>query len=240
MSIKKIYVMSTVLLMFFPHCGKKSSETPPISVATMQPETGKEKLAADYYKMSMLDLEDGGEGEQHYRKALAHIDIAITQERNPLYLAQKATLLFLLGSVDESVRYFNEALALPMAEGVRAEMLNNYACALAKGGDRHRALELFKQLEHDKNYLTPEVALVNQAHIYYEEKKFVTAKEKLLAAINFAPDYLDALYYLGVVCYRAGQYKESLQALDKTIQLESTHEGAIALREKCCEKLMIC
>jgi tetratricopeptide (TPR) repeat protein len=188
----------------------------------------------------MLDLEDGGDGEHHYRKALVNIDKAILQERNPLYLAQKATLLFLLGSVEESVKYFNEALAASMSESVRAEVLNNYACALAKGGDRHRALELFVQLEHDKNYLTPEVALVNQAHIYYEEKKFGLAKEKLLAAINFAPDYLDALYYLGVVCYKAGQYKESLQALDKTIQLESTHELAISLREKCCEKLMIC
>lgn len=187
------------------------------------------KLGVDYYKMSSYELEDGKPDVCTYRKALKHINKALDQEFRAEYLAHKATLLFLLGKEDESFDCFKQALKLPVGPNIRAEILNNYACLLAKKGDREKALELFEQLESDKDYLTPEVALINQAKIYYEDANYDRAKVKLSRAVCIAPDYVDAHYYFGLVCYALRDYDKALQAARKTISLEPEHQGARSL-----------
>lgn len=223
MSIKILYFfgLSFLGLFFFSSCGKKNTN---------------KKLSLNYYKMSILELEQS-RGEHAYRKALRYIDMALKHEYAPHYLAQRATLLFLLNKEKESVKCFEQALQLSMPADMRADILNNYACVLGKRGDTKRALVFFESLEHDKNYLTPEVALVNQARIYYDEGDLVKAQKKLTLATQYAPDYVDAYYYLGKIYVDLKNYRSAVQALDKTIQLEPRHKAAISLHEHCCGKL---
>lgn len=234
MSIENFYLYNVIFLLFLLGCSKIKHLDP------LYVDSRDKKLAVNDYKMGMLELNKIENGETRYRKALHYVEKAIKQSKNPIYMAQKATLLFLLNNVDESLKCFQEALKIPAHESVRSDIMNNYACVIAKTGDTKKALLLFEKLEKDKNYFTPEVAIVNQARIYYDDGKFNLAKKKLCQATRLAQDYVDAHYYLGLTCYRLENYKDAMQALDKTIQLESGHEAAISLREECCKKLTIC
>jgi tetratricopeptide (TPR) repeat protein len=182
--------------------------------------------------------------ESSEKRAMKYVDKAIKQSSKPFFFAQKATLLFLLGQIDESIKCFEKVLKSSklkkISPSLKAEVLNNYACSIAKAGQKSKALSIFEGLELDKDYLTPEVALVNQARIHYEGSKLDISRSKLELATKFAPDYVDAHYYLGLVCYSSRMYRTSLRSLNEVIRLEPKHQGAIFLRDKCCKKLTIC
>jgi len=188
-------------------------------------------LAQDYYKMSVLELEETS-SDAACRHSLQYINLALEHEVSPHYLAHKATLLFLLNQKEESLLCFNRLLKLRMLPTVRTEIENNYACLLAKCGKTEQAKQIFEGLEKNKNYLTPQVALVNLAKIYLEGGEHLFAKQKLERAVELAPDYVDAHYYLGLVCFSSGKHDLALQSLERTIDLEPSHSGALALRSR--------
>lgn len=190
------------------------------------------RLGFDYYKMSMLELEEETGGERVYRRALYKVNQAIAQEKNPRYYAHKATLLFLLGKNEKSIEWYDKALGLPMPKEVKCEILNNYACLLANCGHYRDALSIFEKLEANHDYLTPEVAIVNQAKLYFEGGDYQYAQIKLLEAIRVAPDYIDAHYYFAVAAMRNKDLHGARRAIAKTLELEPGHSGALALRER--------
>ncbi|MBU1008227.1 tetratricopeptide repeat protein [Candidatus Dependentiae bacterium] len=198
---------------FLFNCGKNSG-------------VKRKSLSVDYYKMSLLELEGEHVGVASYRRALQFVNRALEQRVVSRYVAHKATLLFLLGAHDESLSFFRKALSLSKSASVRSEILNNYACLLASGGDKKGALKLFIQLEHDKHYLTPEVAVVNQARLYCDEGEWGRARGKLVYATKLAPNYVDAFYYLGLVCYALKEYDAALCSIERTVSLEPAHRGA--------------
>lgn len=220
--VKLILFFFFPLLIFFSGCGKK--------------KVANKKLGEDYYKISNFELE-GSLGSGSYRKSLIYINKAIEQDFRPEYLAKKATLLFLLGEVENSKVCFEKLLKLPMRSSVRSEVLNNYACLVAKSGDVSTALSILDSLEEDKGYLTPEVALVNKAKIYYDNKNFYKAKSSLLKAVRFADDYVDAYYYLSLVYLALGEKQDAYWAAKKTVKLEPDHVGAISLIRGLRKKL---
>ena len=185
-------------------------------------------LAQDYYKMSLLELEETSSGAA-CRHSLQYINQALEHESSPQYLAHKATLLFLLSQKEESLSCFNKLLKLRMSPTVRSEIENNYACLLAKCGKTEQAKKIFEGLEKNKNYLTPQVALVNLAKIHLEWGEQALAKQELGRAVELAPDYVDAHYYLGLVCFSTGQNDLALQSIERTIELEPAHYGALEL-----------
>ena len=188
-------------------------------------------LAQDYYKMSMLELEEAT-SDTACRHSLQYINQALEHESSPQYLAHKATLLFLLSQKDESLSCFNKLFKLRMSPTIRSEIENNYACLLAKCGKTEQAKQIFERLEKNKNYLTPQVALVNLAKIYLECGEQALAKQKLERAVELAPDYVDAHYYLSLVCFSSGQNDLALQSIERTIDLEPAHGGALELRSR--------
>ena len=116
MFIPTVVVISIVLFLF--GCGKRDA-------SGVDGVADKKKLAIDYYKMSMLELEEGLSSERSYRKALYYINKAIGQKQHPIYLAQKATLLFLLGGEDESLLCFERALSLCGGDSISAITVAN-------------------------------------------------------------------------------------------------------------------
>jgi len=201
-----------LITLFFSNCSKKNQN---------------KKLAFNYYKMSILDLETEILCERNYKNSLQNIEKAIIEDpENAYYLAHKATVLFLINKTDESEKVFKQALSIKSEPTTKPEILNNYACLLARSGKTEQALKTFELLENDKNYLTPELALVNQAKIYSERKDYQVAKTKLAQAIQNAKDYVDAHYYLGVVSFLTKDFETSRQAIEKTILLDPTHNKA--------------
>ena len=205
-----IYLVFILLLVIFPQCARRRNEG----------------LASQYYKMSLLELSPDCSNRASCRKSLKYIDQALEQEENPRYLAHKATLLFLLGDEVASSAAFDLALKRADGPAMRAELSNNYACLLAKSGKRSEALGIFKKLEGDKYYVTPEVALVNQAKIYCDRGDYELAKRKLARAIEFASEYIDAHYYLGLVCFMLKDFDSARGRVDRVLSLEPSHVGA--------------
>lgn len=223
MSIKNFWHCFVFLIIsFISGCGKKE-------------ERGiHENLARNYYKMSCIELAQENPSLTAYKKALQYIDSAIVNDKKPEYMAQRATLLFLLRQIDESFTCFEGALELDMHGSLRSEIMNNYACLLGSAGKYKEALNILGDLEWNKDYMTPEVALVNQAKVYFEQGKLAQAKNKLQKAGNIMPSYVDAHYYLAAVNFAMKNNAEALDAIDATLLLESNHHGAKLLKKKIC------
>ena len=214
--MQKRFLFLVLFFLFLVGCGPKKNT----------------KLGMEYYKMSLLELEDENSRSHGYMRALEYVNRALEKDTKPVYLAHRATLLFLLGREDESCVCYREALSLPMNSCIRSEILNNQACLFASGGRVDEALSIFEGLESDKRYLTPEVALVNQAKIYYERSEFGKAEQKLVSAVSVAPDYVDAHYYLGLVCLSLHRHEKALESVDEVLRREPAHPGAIDLENK--------
>ncbi|MCF7899585.1 hypothetical protein K9L05_02970, partial [Candidatus Babeliales bacterium] len=166
------------------------------------------KLAQNYYKLSILELGDDPK-DQNYKKSLEFIDKAIDQKFNPEYLAFKATLLFKINKIEEGLETFDQALELKPEPKLSTEILNNKACLLAQAGIKNsnnenlnHALDIWQNLKDDKDYQTPEVALVNMGLLHLSNQNFEQAKNCYIDAINFSPNYLDAHYFLAVSAYK--------------------------------------
>lgn len=208
------------VVLLFVSCGKKKNV----------------KLADTYFRMGFLEMSGGRETEQECKRALAHIDVALKQDQKPEYYAFKATLLFKLGSYDDSEKFFKKALSAHPAQDLRAEIMNNYACLLAHKGDVVRAQEIWAALGRDTAYQTPEVAWVNIGKTYVEVKNLVGARDAFAKAAHISPSYVDAHFYLAWTANALGQDALAHRELDIVLSLEPEHHGALALsaRSKKC------
>jgi len=212
-----------VLILFFIGCGKRKSKI---------------NLAQSYYKMALLEVSEADESNLSYKKALDFINQAIDCEPKAEYLALKATLLFKLNQDILAYKFFNKVLSFDLDGKTRAEILNNKACLLAQVGLKKygnmrnvdMALNIWKRLENNKDYLTPEVALVNQSRVYFCLKKYIKAKEKLMKAVYVSPAYLDAHYYLALVAHSLNDFSLAKTEIDTVLFLAPNHNGANKLK----------
>lgn len=194
------------------------------------------KLAQNYYKLCMLEFSDKTQGgvlsEESYKKALQYIQQAIDSYACSEYLAVKATLLFRLNDVKSSCKAFEEALNLDCEPQIKACILNNYACLLAQMGKIDKALDIFKGLETNNAYLTPQAALFNRGKIMFDQADYNAAVQEFLKAIQKAPDFLDARYYLAMSAFRMNDLTLAKNEIKTILFLEPGHEGAQWLKNK--------
>jgi len=191
---------------------------------------GKKKnkqLAQSYYRLSMLELSEELSSDQGYKKALHNIDKALACDKKPEYLALKATILFKLNQIEESVACFKLALDDTTIDSLaKPEVLNNYACVLAHQGHCDQALKIWQLLLSDKHYLTPEVALVNLGKIYVQNGDYAQAKDAFARAVTLEPGYLDAHYYCALAAHETKDFCLAKNEVKTVLFLEPTHRGA--------------
>lgn len=220
MKRKALFFMIVVLYFSLSSCAKKKNT----------------HLARTYYQMSTLELlneVDTEEKEQlACKRALDYIDKAIEQDDQPEYLAFKATLLFKLKHFDESSGYFKKALNKQTQPAIKGEILNNYACLLAENGKIDEAFGMWRALEVDPYYLTPEVAFFNEGKVFATLKEYDKAKTCFLKATTFAPNYLDAHYFLALTAIRCGDLALAKNSISSVLYLEPTHTGAAQVAQK--------
>jgi Tfp pilus assembly protein PilF len=205
-----------LLALFFciTGCGKKKNE----------------RLAMNYYQLSSMELNKKTDG--YYRQALLYLDLALKEDPRPEFLARKATILFRLEAYDESQEIFHSLLRSKLSSDIRDEVLNNYACLLAQQGKNQDALKFLNDLVRSKNYLTPEVAMVNQGKIYMEMGKEKEAQKRFTQATKAAYNYVDAHYYLALVSNELGDRQQVEQSVQTTLLIEPEHCGAKILQNK--------
>ncbi len=190
------------------------------------------KLARTYFRTAFLELADDRKGSGRLQAALQNINRAIDQSEQPEYYALKATVLHYLGHATESMKVFSNALALPMDQGLKAQIMNNYACVLAESGETARAKKIWQDLAASSWYATPEVAWVNQGKLCLKDGDPVRAKEAFKTAAMLAPNYLDAHFYCAVAAQAAGQLSVAKESLQTVFKLEPDHEQALAFAEQ--------
>ncbi len=212
MNIKNLIPLFFLCLtLFLTGCGKKENK----------------KLAGNYYRLAINYIESSDGRLQNVKQSLDCLDKAIEYSPEPSYFALKGTLLLKLGNVDEADECFQKVLSGNIDPKVKSDVLNNYACLLAEIGRVKEACSIWEKLKESKHYLTPEVALFNQGKLLVLNGDILKAKNKLYEAVQYAPDYIDAHYYLAIV---ADKYlKDSRLArieAETVLSLEPLHIGA--------------
>lgn len=190
------------------------------------------KLAQNYYKLSILELGDDPR-DQNYKKSLEFIDKAIEQKCNPEYLAFKATLLFKINKIEEGLKIFDQALESKPEPKLYTEILNNKACLLAQAGIKtnniqnlDNALEIWQSLKDNKDYQTPEVAVVNMGLLHLSNQNFEQAKNCYIDAINFSPNYIDAHYFLALSAYKLKDLNLAKKEISTILFIDPEHNAA--------------
>ncbi|MBX9831318.1 hypothetical protein K2X40_05145 [Candidatus Babeliales bacterium] len=182
------------------------------------------KTAQIDYKLALIEISEAAPNS--LKKALTLVEKALKNDQNPRYMALKATILFSLQHEQESLLLFKQALAACKDQVLHAEIMNNYACALAQTGKESEALGIWQQLENDRHYLTPEVALVNQARVFGARGDSERAKKLLMQATALAPSYIDAHYFLALIANQLNEPGLTKNQLKTVLFLEPGHEGA--------------
>lgn len=201
------------ICLFMGGCGKKSNQ----------------KLAQSYYRLSVAELgrtvSSPGDELLACKQALGYIDKALEQQKTAEYLAFKATLLLKLARLDESKKFFELALKEKMPPVLKGEILNNYACLLAQSNQQKEAISVWQSLVDNEYYLTPEVAYLNQGRVWASDNNYQQAKSCFLKAIELAPDYLDAHYYLAVLAKQYGDVSLAKNSISAALFLEPQNKG---------------
>ena len=192
------------------------------------------QLAHNYYKLAMLELTEDQRTDVSAKKALEQLDKALKLVQDSRSLALKATLLFQLNYIEESRSFFERALTLSSSDSrLHAEVMNNYACVLAECNEPEKALSVWRQLEIDKNYLTPEVCMVNQAKLFVKQGDAQMAKTILQRAVKIAPQYVDAHYYLALLALKTNDRLLAQEELNMLTFLEPSHPGINHVTQAC-------
>ncbi len=223
MNIKRFkFYFFILFIMFFCGCGKKKTN----------------KIAQNYYKMAVLELQEQKNGKHYsYKTALGYIDKALLSDEKSEYLAFKSAILFELGHDTFSEQVLNQALSKADDPKLKCEIMNNKACLLAKIGMYKEedfkikmAFDIWEELQDNKDYLTPEVSFFNQSKVFVFNNDYKTAKNKLETAVSISPGYLDAHYYLALVNYNLEDYTAAKNELDTVLFLYPDHKGAQNLK----------
>ncbi len=183
--------------------------------------------------------------EKNFKKALQLVDKSIQESPTPQAYALKATLFYQINEFQESVSLFKKIIRDKETPAtIKADIMNNYSCALLASGQKEEAKENWRILTKDKNYLSPEVAWFNLGLLdFYEasEKGFIPelSKTKLANALkNFsnavaiASEYIDAYFYLGLTYLKLKDYERAREVVINLITKEPKHEAARLLLEE--------
>ncbi len=198
---------------FFVSCGKKKNE----------------KLAQNYYKLGVAelssDINSSGEELLACKHALEYVDKALEQSSSAEYLAFKATLLLKLACFDDSKKFFKLALKEKASPALKGEILNNYACLLAQINQEKEAFAIWDKLVTDEYYLTPEVVYVNQGKVFAARDEYQDAKKCFSKAVELAPAYCDAHYYLAALAQNHGDISLAKNSMSAALYLEPENKG---------------
>ncbi len=118
-------------------------------------------------------------------------------------LSTMAVLNEQLGDTEEAEKFHKRAIKVAPND---ASTQNNYGAFLCKTGRYREAEDYFVKAASNAFYQTPEVALANAGLCVARLDDWDAAEQHLRDAIQFRPDYPDALFALSEIKYRQQDY----------------------------------
>jgi Tfp pilus assembly protein PilF len=213
----KIQFLALCFIISLSACGKKRENA---------------KLAQNFYQLAMVEISGKQQESIALRKGLEYIEKALEHNKRAEYLAVKATILFLLHKHKQSKQLFKLALQSTTDERIKADISNNYACVLAQQNHHQGALKLWRKLASNQYYLTPEVALVNQGKVYAQQGKLELSRNFFSQAINQAPSFIDAHYFLALIAHELNDSVQAKHEVKTVLFMEQQHAGALVLASR--------
>ena len=202
--MKIIKYFSCVLLLFLNSCTHQ-----------------KQQLANNYYKQSLLELED-----RNIKDALQLINQAVILNPIPQYLAFKANILYQLNAFQESLTLLEKIIKQKnISPHFKADLMNNYACLLNKSHQGAKAREIWLKLTKNVDYIAPEVAFYNLG-LQCLNENLEQARQYFMRAIQITPTYVDAIFFLCVVEAHLGHRDKAKKYLNKLLQITPEHRAA--------------
>lgn len=219
----KVILSACVGLLFFCACSKK----PHIK-----------QDAEFWYKKSLQELRLEQEGEVAWRKALGSVDQAIAfDNKRERYWVLRGSLLLKLGMPSMSVDAFEQALKISVVPALRAEVLNNYACALAELGQEEKAFKYWQEALAVPSYQTPEVVYCNQGQYWLHKTEYEKALSSFARAIEVGGEYSDAYFFRALALYHLGRYSQSQDVLITLLTFDRDYQPALALKRELAAHL---
>lgn len=191
-----------------------------------------------WYKKSLQELCLSQPGEIAWRTALGSVDKALILDRTrERYWVLKGTLLLKLGMPQMSRNAFEEALRYVVVPALRAQVLNNYACALAELGDEQKAFSLWKEALATPTYQTPEVVYCNQGQYWLAKQEYDKAIIAFDRAIQISGEYSDAYFYRALSHYKLKQYRQAQDVITTLLAFDPNYQPALAFKADLVEKM---
>ena len=125
-----------------------------------------------------------------------------------------------------AISYFKRALRSPLDPSLRADVLNNYACACATLRQYRVAQKQWYALLKNNYYKTPEVACVNLGKLFLVGKDVAKAYVFFRRALTYAPDYVDALFCLAFLAWQRADYHEARTLINAVLARSPYHDLA--------------
>ena len=191
-------------------------------VSSCVKKTNEQTRTHTVYQLALGELQEHGETDFGYKKALALLDQELQQNNyDPVLEGLRATCLFKLHNYKDAEVVFKKVLRETNSGVLHAELENNYACLLAATGRIQEAEFMWSRLLTSNHYLTPEVALANLAKVKISAGDFDQAKLLLDQALKKAPSFSDAWYYRMVVAKKMNDYDAEKLALSNLQRLQN-------------------
>ena len=220
-----------------------------IIIITLLAQCGKQKknepLASNLFQQASLEAQHGNP-----KKALNLIEKSIEYKSTPNALLLKASLLYSIDALNESVALFKKIIndkKTPAA--MKADALNNYGSVLYETGEVDQAHEIWSNLGINKDYLSPELAYFNLGVFHLREatthkegtdtylKALGLAERYFQRALSISKHYTDAMFYLGQIYIRRNQLRPARDILIDILLESPNHETAKKLLVKIEQQL---
>lgn len=164
--------------------------------------------------------------EQKYEDAIAAYQ-AIVEANPDAYVIYKniGNCYFQLQKYEEAEECYNKILEKDPQDADALLLIGN---TYANRGREDTAMEWYEKIEFEK--ITDQTVLFNLGSNFYKQSKFDQALKYYRRAVEIQPDFLDAVYYLGLTYLAMNNNPEAVASFEKYLELDCSSERADQVR----------
>jgi type IV pilus assembly protein PilF len=156
---------------------------------------------------------------QQGQLALAKEKLERAEKQDPRNVDVHTSLAFLYERLNDSKLAESQYRAAMRLSPGNAEVSNNYAVFLCRGGRVDEALEQFDKAAKDPLYRTPWAALTNSAVCLRSAKRSAEAVPYLESALRLRPNYAEAVLELGDAQIDLGKPEAAKLVVDRYLSM---------------------
>ncbi len=182
-----------------------------VSCATA-PNVEDVKIADTHYKLgvSYLAREQLNEAFVEFQKAIKF------NPKNKNSLNALGLISTEFKEYGDAVTYYKRAISIAPDY---SEAMNNLGVTYVKMEEWDEAIKYFKMALENPLYLTPQRAYSNLGYTFYTKGDYHNAMLTLKEAIIRYPDFLQPIYFLGLVYIKLGKIEAAIEEFKKAVNL---------------------